>query len=335
MTTAYLIMISLTIITFVILGTKLALLILPRFQMFDVPNDRSNHTKPVVRGGGIVVMFTIISFMFVTVVAYSNILLAAILLMVVSFIDDVRPIPARWRFVTQLAAVCLAITSFEGLVFQGLLPYYLDRAVVAILWLWFINLYNFMDGIDGITANQCITNSIGFVLLFITAHDQANRIPLDVATDSIVMGSALLGFLFYNRHPAKIFLGDSGSIPLGFLMGYISFTVAGAGYPFAAFIVPAYYLADASLTIAKRIMSGHKVWDAHSEHAYQRAVRAGRSHSEVVRYLFGINLILIILAVVSTLNMQAGIVCFVAAYLFVLFMMRYLTHPRQAHAATA
>ena len=331
-TILYLIITAVSVFLFSVVGTRLTLALLTKTQHMDVPNERSNHSTPVPRGGGIAVMFASISFMFICD-ASASLLTGALLLCVVSYIDDRRGLPPRWRFVAQVAAVCLALDSFHGMVFQGVLPYYLDKLVVAIVWLWFVNLFNFMDGIDGISVNQVTTNAIGMILLYITVRDQTNTLPLDVVTDSIIIGSAMLGFLVYNRHPAKIFLGDVGSIPLGYIMGYLFCIIASNGYLAAACILPAYYVADATFTLIMRMKAGKKIWQAHSEHAYQRAVRSGKSHNNVVYHLFATNLVLVILAVVSTLNPYAGVICVMAAYALAFFMMRYICQPAVSRQA--
>src|SRR5690606_17959516 len=121
-------------------------------------------------------------------------------------------------------------------------------------------------------------------------------------------------FLPHNRHPAKLFLGDVGSIPIGFLMGYTLLSLAGAGHIAAALILPAYYIADSGLTIVLRALRKEKLTEAHSEHAYQKAVRAGRSHGEVVMDIVALNIVLVPLAAASTMNQVTALASLVTAY---------------------
>jgi UDP-N-acetylmuramyl pentapeptide phosphotransferase/UDP-N-acetylglucosamine-1-phosphate transferase len=138
-----------------------------------------------------------------------------------------------------------------------------------------------MDGIDGITAVETISLALGFALL-------GQFIP-----QSALLIAVSLGFLLWNWHPAKIFLGDSGSIPLGFLLGWLLLLLAGRGHWAAALILPAYYLADSTLTLLRRAVRGEKIWLAHRQHAYQRAVQAGARHDQVTLTILAANLLLI------------------------------------------
>ncbi len=120
----------------------------------------------------------------------------------------------------------------------------------------------------------------------------------------VIYGLALLagalGFLWWNWHPARIFLGDVGSVPLGFLIGWLLLVLAKNGHWQAALILPLYYLADATITLIRRALRGEKVWQAHREHFYQQAVRRGLSHADVVRHVLALNLVLVLLAVAAT-----------------------------------
>ncbi len=155
-----------------------------------------------------------------------------------------------------------------------------------------------MDGIDGISATEMIGIGIGLCLLAVIDGTFPN--PLSVY--GLIVAAAGCGFLWWNWHPAKITLGEAGSIPIGFLTGYLLLLAATSGYAYPAAILPAYYLADGTITLFKRLYQGKKIWQAHSEHYYQRAVRNGRRHDAVARYVFGINLLLILLATLSALD---------------------------------
>jgi UDP-N-acetylmuramyl pentapeptide phosphotransferase/UDP-N-acetylglucosamine-1-phosphate transferase len=189
-------------------------------------------------------------------------------LLLLSWQDDRVSLTARTRLLVHLAAVAAGLYALPAreFIFQGWLPFWADRTVAALLWIWFLNLYNFMDGIDGITGieTSCIA---GGLWLLSPAEGQA-----------AVLAGAAAGFLIWNWHPAKIFLGDSGSVPLGYLLGWLLLRMAGDGVWAPALILPAYYLADATITISKRALRGEKIWQAHREHFYQRAVQGGTSH---------------------------------------------------------
>ena len=248
------------------------------------------------------------------------VLVAALLLAGVSWIDDLRGLPAWSRLAAHLAAVVAGLAALpeSTLIFQGLLPTFLDRAVAGLLWLWFVNLFNFMDGIDGIAGVQSACLGIGLALVFTVASGT----PI-VALYGLTAAGAALGFLAWNWHPAKIFMGDVGSVPLGYLLGWLLLTAAASGYWAAAMILPLYYLADASITLARRVGRGARIWHAHREHFYQTAVRNGSSHAVVVRMILAANIVLIGLALAATYGahwpalIAAGIVVGTLLYLLV------------------
>lgn len=335
MTATYAITLALSAFAFAYMGTALLLWLLPRLRVLDVPNERSNHANPTPRGGGLAVIITAVGFLTVGG-AHLGPIVGALALMLVSFLDDRTPLPVRVRFAVQVAAVAFAFFGFDyGLVFQGLLPWWLDRIAAAILWLWFINLYNFMDGIDEITSLQTSSMMAGLMLLAITEPQVKNFL----AVDGAILAGAILGFWMFNRHPAKIFLGDSGSIPLGFLIGFLLLVLAAEGDWQAALILPAYYLTDATVTLVRRVLRKEKIWQAHSEHAYQVAVRHGRRHDDVARHILALNMILVTLSVISTLGGIAGWGSLAVAYALAVALMQYFSKPIQtilppAHALT-
>lgn len=328
MTATYTIFLAFSAFLFTYVGTALLLWALPKLSVMDTPGERSNHVTPTPRGAGLAVVISAVGFMTVSG-AHTGIVLGALVLMLMSFLDDRKPLPVHIRLAAQAMVVVFALTYFEyGLVFQGLLPWWLDRALAGLLWLWFLNLYNFMDGIDEITATQTASIATGLIFLAISEAGVKNFL----AVDGAIIGGAVMAFWLFNRHPAKIFLGDSGSVPLGFLTGFLLLVLAAEGQWEAALILPAYYLCDATLTLLKRLLAGKKIWQAHSEHAYQRAVRAGRTHDDVARHVLALNMILITLSVVSLLGGTVGYLSLAAAYGLSLALMAYF---RKAPVKTA
>jgi UDP-N-acetylmuramyl pentapeptide phosphotransferase/UDP-N-acetylglucosamine-1-phosphate transferase len=156
---------------------------------------------------------------------------------------------------------------------------------------WFVNLYNFMDGIDGITGVEtvCVAGGVALTEGF-SGSVGATILPLTLV-------AAALGFLRWNWHPARIFLGDVGSVPLGFLLGFLLLGLAAQGAWAPALILPLYYLVDATLTLGRRVLRGAPFWKAHREHFYQRALAPDGNHAAVTRLILIGNLILIPLAV--------------------------------------
>jgi UDP-N-acetylmuramyl pentapeptide phosphotransferase/UDP-N-acetylglucosamine-1-phosphate transferase len=314
---------------FALCGTALLVWLLPRLNLLDHPEERKNHTVPTPRGGGIAVMFAALGFLAVAGVP-GGVLLAAAALTLVSALDDHHSMPVRTRLLAQALAVLLVVPHAGGLVFQGVLPHWADTLLAGLALLWFTNLYNFMDGIDEITSMETAGIMLGLMLLVFAKRD----LPNGLAVDAAVLGAAVLGFFVFNRHPAKIFLGDAGSIPLGLLTGFFLLRLAASGHWQAALILPAYYLSDATLTLLTRLLSGKKIWEAHSEHAYQRAVRAGRSHHGVAMNILWLNLVLTALAVASLLGGKMALGALALAYGLSLFLMaRFFAAPPSSQAS--
>lgn len=271
------------VFVFSLLGTGLAVRILRARAILDHPNDRSSHALPTPRGGGIAVVLAVMAGWAAAdwrlpEEGFPLLMAAAAGLACLSWIDDLRGLPAWLRLIGQIAAVAVAL-PWLGLgagPFAVPLPGWVLPAAAGLVWVWFLNLFNFMDGIDGISAVEAGTIGLGAALVAaITAHGALDPLP------GLAIAAAAAGFAVWNWQPAKVFLGDVGSVPLGFLIGGLLLKLAGDGYAVPALILPLYYLADATITLARRALRGEKVWRAHRDHFYQQAVKAGRSHASV------------------------------------------------------
>ena len=287
---------------FSVAGTRVVLAWLHHRDILDHPNERSSHSLPTPRGGGLAVTPVVAGMLLLTAYVapgYPIILAAgALILMAVSWLDDRRGLAPLPRLLVQAAVIAATLIGVpaDALVFHGLLPFWADRLATGLGWLWFVNLYNFMDGIDGITGIE--TAGIGFGLTLLGGP---------FAPQAAGVAAAGIGFLAWNWHPARIFLGDSGSIPLGFVLGGLLVQLAAGGHLAAALILPGYYVADATLTLLWRLRDGEKVWQPHRRHFYQRAVRGGKSHAQVALAIGAANLALIGCAwVAAQANAAAG-----------------------------
>ncbi len=280
--------------------------ILRRRAILDHPNERSSHSTPTPKGAGIAVIGCLTPLLVVLLWSIpvagvtTDIIFAALALAALSWFDDLKGLNPLIRLLAQIAAVgfVLSLTWDTSVTangyFGGLLGGGWDAAVAGLLWVWFINLFNFMDGIDGIAGVETAAIGIGAAVVVAIA----GLAPL-FGLFGIAMAAAAVGFLYWNWHPAKIFLGDVGSVPLGFLLGWLLLQLAAAGQWAPAIILPLYYLADATITLVRRGMRGEKVWQAHRQHFYQRAVVRGLSHAHVVRYILLADLALIACAVAA------------------------------------
>lgn len=264
--------------------------------IMDIPNERSMHSTPVPRGGGLALMAVIMTGL-LYYMPNPYILSSIALLMIVSWIDDKKGLSSALRLGAHLLAAFIGSFALgeHAVIFHNFLPFWLDRILLIVGWAWFMNLYNFMDGIDGITATQTITCALGIGLFTYMLH-----LPLESGVElSVIIIGACTAFLFFNWHPAKLFMGDVGSIPLGFLIGFLLLKLALSGYVLSALILPLYYLLDSGITITRRALRGEKVWEPHKEHFYQRATAAIGHPAPVIFSVLIANLCLIAAAGVA------------------------------------
>jgi UDP-N-acetylmuramyl pentapeptide phosphotransferase/UDP-N-acetylglucosamine-1-phosphate transferase len=279
------------------LATGALIPILRRRDMLDYPNERSSHFAPTPRGGGIAVTVSIllawIALHKVGLVASSlvSIALGTSLLALVSWIDDLRGLSPGVRLVAQGAAVTIGILVLPGThsALEAWLGSTLFFVAAGLVWVWWINLFNFMDGIDGLAVSEAAAICSG-LLLFALVGDGAD--PAAALLAAGIIGAAI-GFLVWNWSPARIFLGDVGSVPLGYLSGFLLLDLVSRGRWKIALILPLYFLADATITLWRRLLAGERVWEPHRRHFYQQAVRNGLPHSAVVKRVIAANLLLI------------------------------------------
>jgi len=309
--------------------TRLALAVLRRRAILDMPNDRSSHTVPTPRGGGWGVMLALLPFW--TWATWRTgrlhdplewaVIGGAVLLMAVSWADDRRGLGPGIRFAAQFlaAGTVMALLPDSLSLTNGLLPLWLDRLVATIGWLWFVNLFNFMDGIDGITGGSAAAMGLGLTLILLRYGPE----PLQ-AFRSLMIVAVALGFLVWNWHPAKIFMGDVGSVPLGFLLGFELIRLAMNGGQVFALIVALYYLADATITLLKRVRRGERVWRAHREHYYQRSTQLGRSHARTAKSAI---LVQLALAIFGWLAVFWGWIMLLPAVALVVLLLRWMARP--------
>ena len=176
------------------------------------------------------------------------------------------------------------------------LPWWAERGLLLLACLWFVNLTNFMDGIDWMTVAEFVPMAVGLALI-----GWLGALPTEGIIVALALGGGLLGFAPFNRPVARIFLGDVGSLPIGFLFAWLLVLVAGSGYLAAALILPLYYLADATITLVRRMINREPFWLPHRTHFYQRATDRGWSVTEIVARVFAVNFALVALAVASVL----------------------------------
>jgi UDP-N-acetylmuramyl pentapeptide phosphotransferase/UDP-N-acetylglucosamine-1-phosphate transferase len=210
------------------------------------------------------------------------------------------------RLVLQALAVAAVVFALpDSLHIVRFLPLWLERLLLIVAGLWFVNLVNFMDGIDWMTAAEIVPISAALVAL-----GCVGALGRDGIVVALALGGAMIGFAYFNRPTARLFLGDVGSLPIGLVTGWLLVLLAGSGHLTAALLLPLYYLADATLTLLRRLSNGERVWQAHRTHYYQRATDRGFSVTEIVARVFAVNLGLGALAVTTVvadnLTVNAG-----------------------------
>jgi UDP-N-acetylmuramyl pentapeptide phosphotransferase/UDP-N-acetylglucosamine-1-phosphate transferase len=314
---------------FVALTLKPLVAWLHRRAIMDIPNERSSHSEITPRGGGIAVSGGILLglaawFSLAPDIDGSLLLLGMAVLAIVSWLDDRRGgLPVGLRFGIQVLAVGLVIALLpaERSVTAGFVPLWLERIVLFLAWLWFTNLFNFMDGINGITGVEMATVGIGLAL---SAVD-----PGLVGAAALIVAAAGLGFLPWNWGRAKVFLGDVGSVPAGYLLGGLLVLLALQGAWAAALILPMYYWMDATVTLLRRLLRGEKIWQAHRSHFYQQGARRLGSHAAVSLRIAGLNAILIGLALVSLHSWPVALAALGLAMLASAALCRHFAEPSE------
>lgn len=301
------------------------------------PNARSSHRVPTPQGGGIAVLAAALLATAGALVWSAGtiglvpILIpagAAIVLALVGCVDDIRPLSARLRLLLQ--AICVAalvLWSDPVRILPDLVPLGLERALLIVAGIWWVNLVNFMDGIDWITVAEMVPLAGGIALF-----GMAGLLPLPVTLMAAGLAGGLLGFAPANRPVARLFLGDVGSLPIGLLTGWMLLELARTGAIAAALLLPLYYLADATLTLLMRLRRRERVWEAHRSHFYQRARDNGFSVMDVDARVFALNLALIALAAVTILwaGPVAAFGCLLIGCALVTWTLRAFATPRPA-----
>ena len=261
-----------------------------RFHILDLPNERSLHTHPTPRSGGLAVLVggLVGGLVIALFTEGQNILfwlVAAVLpVAAVSYADDCAGVPIFLRVLVHMVAAAILVVGC-GFIRPGFIPGL--TAVLAFFYIvWMINLYNFMDGIDGFAGGMAV---IGFGTFAIFGWIHGHIIFAGV---NLVVCASVAGFLLYNFPPAKIFLGDAGSASLGLMAAGLSLWGAREDiFPFwIALLVFSPFVVDATITLARRLVRGERIWQAHRSHYYQRLVQAGWGHRKTLMWEYTVML---------------------------------------------
>jgi UDP-N-acetylmuramyl pentapeptide phosphotransferase/UDP-N-acetylglucosamine-1-phosphate transferase len=270
--------------------------LLVRYVM-AAPNARSSHAIPTPQGGGIAIMLAVIVVCAIVLLhvpgipdrlALLQVLVAAFGLSLLGLTDDARALSVRGRFIGQgLAALIVIFSLPPGLAFfPDFLPLTVERALLAVGIVYFVNAVNFLDGIDMITVAQTVPMTLGTAILAGLGH-----LPISAGVLAVALLGGMIGFFPFNKHKAKLFLGDAGSLPIGLCLSYLLILVAGANMV-AALLFALYTLSDSMVTLCKRAWRREAIFSAHRSHYYQRATSGGYSVPEVSGLVFLLGLLL-------------------------------------------
>jgi UDP-N-acetylmuramyl pentapeptide phosphotransferase/UDP-N-acetylglucosamine-1-phosphate transferase len=275
------------------------------------PNARSSHRIPTPQGAGIAVIAATLAVAGAVLAGadalHVNIPIAVfgatLFIAIVGFADDVKSIPVLTRLLLQAAAVGAIVLAAPGdLRIVAACPLWIERGLLLLAGLWFVNLVNFMDGLDWMTVAEVVPITAAMVTL-----GSLGELPVSPTIVAAALCGAMAGFAPFNRPVAKIFLGDVGSLPIGLLLGWCLLQLAWHQQFAAALLLPLYYLSDATVTLLRRLARREPFWAAHRSHFYQRATDNGFTVWRVVSEVFVLNLALAALAIASTKTQSAAI----------------------------
>lgn len=318
----------------------LILLLMPAFRNFALAHltQRSSHKTPTPQWGGLPIVAAALSVTAITVLASEAfgvaardeallVLLAALVLVLLGAIDDLRSLGAPVKLAAQALAIGAMLAALPvDLHILKALPLWLERVLLFVGALWFVNLVNFMDGIDWMMVAEIVPITVGVAI--IAALGTLPPLALILA---LALNGAMLGFAPFNRPVARLFMGDMGSLPIGLLVAWLLIVTAGAGYLTAAVLLPLYFVADTGITLLRRARAGERLWVAHRTHFYQRARDNGFTNWQIIGRVFAINMGLVGLAALSVVAqspLSHALALLVGAGLVAWLMIEF-TRPRQ------
>ncbi|CNI17952.1 polyprenol phosphate:N-acetyl-hexosamine 1-phosphate transferase [Yersinia frederiksenii] len=301
-------------------------------NIIDTPNSRSSHVIPTPRGGGvaIVVSFLIGMMLFyfqgyLALLPAVGLIISGGVIALVGFWDDHGHIAARWRLLAHFSAAAFLLFCLGGFPALTISGYTIDLglfgSVFGLLFLvWMLNLYNFMDGIDGLASAEAVIACIGAIVIYLIS---GSHIELDSYLVLWLLASTVLGFLLWNFPPAKIFMGDAGSGFLGLIIGSLAISAGWieTKFFFCWLILLGLFIVDATWTLVRRVLGGFKVYEAHRSHGYQIASRKFKRHLPVTLLAIAINVVwLFPIALLVGLNIVNPIIALIVSYIPLLYV---------------
>ncbi|MEZ5671519.1 MAG: glycosyltransferase family 4 protein [Thiotrichaceae bacterium] len=315
--------------------------------IIDIPNERSLHQHPTPLSGGIAMLVAFMLTSATTCLIYIPqhaplwICLSGLMVAAISLLDDYRSVAAKYRLLVHVFAAFLLLSQTDWWItnidFAGVrlaLPAIWQIALSLLFVIWMINLYNFMDGMDGFAGGMAVMGFGSFALLGWFANDML------FTTLSLLIASAASGFLVFNFPPARIFMGDVGSSSLGLFAAAFSLWGNHAGiFPlWIAMLLFSPFIIDATVTLLKRTWRGEKVWQAHRTHYYQRLVQLGWGHKRTVLYEYGLMFACALSAIFTNFLSPAIqltiILIWITIYSLLMYTIDHLKLPIESNADT-
>ncbi|MDN0118469.1 glycosyltransferase family 4 protein [Yersinia frederiksenii] len=301
-------------------------------NIIDTPNSRSSHVIPTPRGGGVAIVVSfligIILFYFqgyLTLLPTVGLIISGGIIALVGFWDDHGHIAARWRLLAHFSAAAFLLFCLGGFPVLTISDYTIDLGLFGSLFgllflVWMLNLYNFMDGIDGLASAEAVTACISAIVIYLIS---GNHIELNSYLVLWLLASTVLGFLLWNFPPAKIFMGDAGSGFLGLIIGSLAISAGWieTKFFFCWLILLGLFIVDATWTLVRRVLGGFKVYEAHRSHGYQIASRKFKRHLPVTLLAIAINVVwLFPIALLVGLNIVNPIIALIISYTPLLYI---------------
>jgi Fuc2NAc and GlcNAc transferase len=331
----------------VALGTGVVRRLALKRSWLDIPNERSSHTVPTPRGGGVAIALALLGGLSIaTALGWVSrpfgigVVVGGSLVAAIGWIDDRRSVGVVKRIIVHLAAAIVGVMLLGGVpsVRFGAEVIHLGPAgsVLAVLFVaWCVNLYNFMDGIDGIAGTEALF--VGIVAgAFSLSAGSVGSGASGIALVAFIVAAAALGFLLWNWAPARIFMGDAGSGLLGYVYGILAIASERSGsLPISLwFLLLGVFIFDATVTLVRRLLNRETWYSAHRSHAYQRLVISGWSHQRVVCGVVAVNVVLATLVLLAWRRPALFLPCVVAGVflLSVIYMLIDRRRPMYAEA---
>jgi Fuc2NAc and GlcNAc transferase len=270
-----------------------------RVNLLDRPNERSSHQVPTPRGGGVAIVVSFVGAVLALMLAgaaaiklCTALLGAGLLVATLGFVDDRGHVSVRWRLLGHISAAVWALLWLGPLpdlqVLGASVPLGpLIYVLAALFMVWSINLYNFMDGIDGIASIEAMSVALGGALVWWLNQPGGDWLV------AVIFAACVGGFLYWNFPPARIFMGDAGSGFLGLVLAILALWNSSKSPDmfWAWFILSGCFMVDATTTLLRRVLNGERFYEAHRNHAYQYAARQHRSHKLVTLAVLAINVL--------------------------------------------